>query len=58
VCHCINYANFNDIMIQDGLKGAPGSKKTETVPAGEGPLPPAKPVSPHQLTLPCVLHLY
>lgn len=55
---CINYDNLNDIVKQDGLKGALGSKKTETdksttVPVGEGPLPPPKPVSPHQLTAIC-----
>jgi len=31
---------------KDGLKGAPGSKKTDTVPVGEGPLPPQKPEVP------------
>jgi hypothetical protein len=41
-------------MIQDGLKGALGSKKTETLPVGEGPVPLPKPVSRHQLTLPPV----
>jgi hypothetical protein len=48
---------------KDGLKGALGSKKTETdksatVPVGDGPLPPPKPVSPNQLTVPFVLPFY
>jgi len=47
VYHRINYANFDHIVTQDGLKGALGSKKTETdksatVPVGDGPLPPTK----------------
>ncbi|PWZ11646.1 Spastin [Zea mays] len=31
---------------KDGLKGALGSKKTETLPVGEGPVPPPKPEVP------------
>ena len=61
--HRINYANFDHIVTQDGLKGALGSKKTETdksatVPVGDGPLPPTKLVSPNQLTVPFVLPFY
>ena len=63
MCTRINYANFDHIVAQDGLKGALGSKKTEadksaTVPVGDGPLPPTKLVSPNQLTVPFVLPLY
>lgn len=48
--HGINYANIDHILTQDGFKGALGSKKTETdksttVPVGDGPSPPPKPVS-------------
>jgi len=63
VYHRISYANFDHIVTQDGLKGALGSKKTETdksatVPVGDGPLPPTKLVSPNQLTVPFVLPFY
>ena len=61
--HRINYANFDHIVTQDGLKGALGSKKTETdksatVPVGDGPLPPTKLVSPNQLTVSFALPFY
>ena len=61
--HRINYANFDHIVAQDGLKGALGSKKTETdksatVPVGDGPLPPTKLVSPNQLTVSFALPFY
>jgi len=63
VYHRINYANFDHIVTQDGLKGALGSKKTETdksatVPVGDGPLPPTKLVSPNQLTVSFALPFY